>query len=93
MLFELRVGPALGRGCFFDRVAEADVRVGRERVPHQHVGVRLALIAEDLNAVVHAPRAIPAAFDHADGASLELHDRDGFILALRAIATPVRRHL
>src|SRR6266705_2492447 len=26
VLFEHRIGPALGRGCFFDRVTEADVR-------------------------------------------------------------------
>src|SRR2546423_3659687 len=93
VFLEHRVGPSLGGRRLLDGIAESDLGIGRERVAHEDVGVGLALVAEDLDAVVHAARAIPAAFDHPHCAVIELDDRDRFVLALGAIGMHLRRHL
>src|SRR6267154_2064473 len=71
MLLEHGIGPALGRRRLFDGVAEPHLRVRRERVAHQYVGVGLPLVAEHLDAVVHPAGPVPAALDHPDGAAAE----------------------
>src|SRR5207253_5844754 len=83
VLLEYRIRPTLGRRCFFYGVAEPDLRVSRERVTHQHVGVGLSLVAENLNAVIHSTRTVPAVLDHADGAVLELDNRYRLVVAFR----------
>src|SRR5207249_5201714 len=52
MLLGHGIRPAPGRGRLFDRVAEPHLRVRRERVAHEQVGVGLPLVAEYLDAVV-----------------------------------------
>src|SRR5437016_12876541 len=64
-----------------------------ERVPHEHVGVGLPLVAEHLDAVVHTARPVPAALDHPHGTVLELDERDRFVFTLRALSVDLRRHL
>ncbi len=93
MLLEDRIRPAFRRCGLLDGVAEADFGIRGQRVAHQHVGVRLTLVSEHFDAVVHAAGPIPAVFDDAERSVLKLEDRDRFVLALRTIAVDLRRHL
>src|SRR2546430_12595770 len=53
----------LFRSRLFDGVAEPHVRIRRERVPHEQVGVGLTLVAEHLDAIVHPAGPVPAVLE------------------------------
>ena len=93
MLLEHGIRPALRRRRLFDGVAESDFGIGRQRVAHQQIGIRLPFVAEHFDAVVHAAGPIPAALDHADRSGREFNDREGFVLTLGAIPMHLRCHL
>ena len=93
VLLEYWIRPAPRRCRLFDGVAEPHVRIRRERVPHEQVGVGLTLVAEHLDAIVHPAGPVPAVLDHADRAVLELENRECFVIALGARPMDVRRHV
>ncbi len=88
-LLKDRLAPTFGRGRLFDRVAEAILAVGRQRVAHLQVGNRQAALAVDLDAIIHAAAASPAVLDNAEGVAFEFDDGDCFVIELCLVTVDV----